>query len=685
MISDKDYEVILQSTITRKTSRHEKIDYIDYAFSFDTETSSFYEKEEKRCCMYAWGFGYGGKVFIGRTWGEFIELYEEIVAKLQLNFKKRIVVYVHNLSYDFQFARKWLPFKEVFSVKEREPLYAITEHGVEFRDSLLLSGLSLEKTAETLTSHTVKKLVGNLDYDLIRHPETPMSEQEISYLRNDCLVVTAYIEEQLQQYKSVGFIPYTKTGKVRKWCRTYIEKHEDKWRYKQLMKNLILDLEEYKLCKQAYTGGFSHANPNHVGKVINNVKSFDFTSSYPAVMCSELYPMSAPEKINIDNIQDLNKKRKYHNIIFNVTFYDLESKIDYEHYISESKCLKILQPVYTDNGRVVYAKGINITITEIDWDIICKCYSFSKVSFGKAIRFKSRPLPRAFLECVYHFYEGKTTLKDIEGVEEEYQNMKEMLNALYGMCVTDIIRDNIVYDTTLNEWTGECANGDTIEEYNDKRNRFLYYPWGVYITAYARRNLWWGIFELENDYLYSDTDSLKIINFEKHATFFEKYNQFIQVKLQKILELTNAKGNFKPLNNKGQEKILGIWEEEKDIKKFKTLGAKRYMCYYGNKEYKITIAGLSKSKGAEYLKKEYKTIDKIFGAFSDQLSVPEEWTNKKVHTYIDREMVGKVTDYLGNIYYYHELSGIHLSGCSFVLSLSEQFKEYLTHINSFKE
>ena len=683
MISVEDYNTILRAKTHKKRANNESIEYINYAFSFDTETSSFYEGEEKRCTMYMWGFGYGDKCLTGRKWGEFLDLLEELVKNLNLNLHRRIVVYVHNLGYDFQFFHRWLKLNKVFSIKEREPLYAVTCDGIEFRDSCLLSGVRLEKTAEMLTKHNIRKLVGDLDYDLVRHSETPISDQEMQYLINDCLVVTAYIEEQMEQYGGIAHIPYTKTGKVRKWCRSYIEHHKDKWLYRNLMQSLTLDEEEYRLCKHAYMGGFCHANPNYVGECIDNVESFDFTSSYPAVMVSEFFPMSAPERIRIRDLAHLEELRVRHNIIFNVTLYDLKSRIDYEHYISESKCLGKLLPVVEDNGRIVSAKAINITITEIDWDIIKRVYTWSKITFGKAIRFESLPLPRAFIECVYHFYEGKTTLKGVEGKEEEYQNMKEMLNSLYGMCVTDILKDLIGYDVETHEWVESTPNVDGLDEYNSyKKNKFLYYPWGVYIAAYARRNLWSGILELKNDYLYSDTDSLKVRNYEKHAAYFKKYNELIETKIQRVLRITKAEGDYKPKNNKGVEKKLGIWDREEPIKKFKTLGAKRYICYYGNKEYKITIAGLSKSYGADYLKKTYKNIQGVFDAFCDGMKIPAEWTNKKTHTYIDEEMTGYVTDYLGNKCIYHELSGIHLSDCPFKLSMSQAFRDFIFGIQT---
>ena len=51
-------------------------------------------------------------------------------------------------------------------------------------------------------------------------------------------------------------------------------------------------------------GGFTHGNLQHIGKTIKNVSSYDFTSSYPAVMIAEKYPMSSPIPANIKTEQD---------------------------------------------------------------------------------------------------------------------------------------------------------------------------------------------------------------------------------------------------------------------------------------------------------------------------------------------------------------------------------------------
>ena len=259
---------------------------------FDIEATSFYnEKNEKQATMYAWVLGIIGKCIRGRTWSEFLEAYKTIVDYFKLSTKKRIIIYVHNLAYEFQWFRKMFDWHTVFSTDTRKPLYALTNDGVEFRCSYLLTGYSLEVLGENLHKYKVNKKIGDLDYKLIRHSATPLNEKEWGYILNDGLVVMAHIQEEIERLGDITKIPLTKTGYVRQLCKENCIK-KGKYDYLKKIKNLTLTSEDYEQLKRTYMGGFTHANVNYVDKVIKNVSSFDFTSSYPAVMVSEMYPMS---------------------------------------------------------------------------------------------------------------------------------------------------------------------------------------------------------------------------------------------------------------------------------------------------------------------------------------------------------------------------------------------------------
>ena len=81
-----------------------------------------------------------------------------------------------------------------------------------------------------------------------------------------------------------------------------------------------------------------------------------------------------------------------------------------------------------------------------------------------------------------------------------------MLNGCYGMTVTDICRDEIIYieyfeDQNKEAWDNETPDYEKmINKYNKDKKRFLYYPWGIFVTAWARFYLWKAILYLKEDY-----------------------------------------------------------------------------------------------------------------------------------------------------------------------------------------
>lgn len=273
-----------------KAYKKKGIEFLNVASSFDIETSSYYEGDEKRATMYMWGLGINGKVIIKRTWDEFIETLKIIKDYYKLNESRRLILYIQNLSYEMQFFRKWLQWDKVFAIDERKPVYAITKMGIEFRCSYILSGYSLETMGKNLIDYPVKKLVGNLDYSLLRTTKTKISKLEYDYLINDNLVVMSYIQELINRLGNITRIQITKTAFVRKLCKDNLfysngSHHKDGWKfkaYRKYMNNLVITSpQEYLQMKRAFQGGYTHASCLGVNRVYDNVASYDFTSSYP--------------------------------------------------------------------------------------------------------------------------------------------------------------------------------------------------------------------------------------------------------------------------------------------------------------------------------------------------------------------------------------------------------------------
>ena len=159
----------------------------------------------------------------------------------------------------------------------------IEELNFEFRCTYYMTNLALKKIPKVYDLK-VEKLVGELDYLKIRHSKTKLTQKELKYCENDCLVVYEYIKKELEEYETTKNTPLTSTGHVRRELKEYVKKN---WNYKnKVVKAINTDGHIYNLLIDAFMGGYTHANWIYTDEIIKNVSSYDFTSSYPFVLCN---------------------------------------------------------------------------------------------------------------------------------------------------------------------------------------------------------------------------------------------------------------------------------------------------------------------------------------------------------------------------------------------------------------
>lgn len=725
ILNSYDFKNIVKVKSARKGASYY---YFNAPAAFDTETTSFFykgprviseyefralpqeEQEEWKpgATMYEWTFGFMGLVTAGRTYEEMTKFFDDFkewtrrvmcsIWKTDTSQTIKTFIYVHNLAFDFQFFRKWFDIDKTFNLKSRKPVKAETaDHAFEFRCSYILTGKRLEKIGEELRKYLATKKVGDLDYKLMRHSGTPLNEEEWGYCEADIRVDMNYIQEQIEKESTILNIPMTKTGYVRRDVR---EKCFKDPMFVKLIKRLTIENDEFIQLMKAFQGGFTHGNANNIatGKTFHHVKSQDFTSSYPAVIVCKYFPMSKGVRIDPKTLsmKQFKKLLKTKCCLIDIEFPVLEEKFTSDHYISVSRCDKKLKKnTVEDNGRLVSGEHIRMTITELDFEIISKTYEGAE---GKDI-FKSGfiihdlwiydrgRLPVVFIKAVLDYYINKTTLKDVKGREEDYNYAKEMVNSIYGMLVTNPVRDEIEYLGTVHEWmpAHKPDLGEKLNQYNNNQTRFSFYPWGVWVTAHARMNLWTGIMELQDDYLYADTDSVKYINYDKHEEYFRSYNENIRQQMEAAMTYIGAPLDaWKPKTIKGKEKPLGYWDDEGIYDDFKTLGAKRYMTTkrdengnplgIGGSALSVTIAGVNKRTAVPWM---IKTMDDPFKEFKAGLVIPYEACGKLMHTYIDEEFETFMIDYQGNGRRIYEKSAVQLTDAQYSLSISENYENFL--------
>lgn len=679
------------------TSGHVKKCYMDMIATFDIESTSAYVHYKKTAYMYVWQFSLSGLVILGRTWDQFETLLDAIKERLGVepcfpesrHPGKMLPIYIHNESYEFQFIRKLRAWREIFALDSHKPIRALDLDGFEFRCSYVLSGLGLGKLEPR---NGVRKQKGDLDYRKIRTQDTPLTEKEIGYCVDDVRVLASWLDDKLiDNGDTLATVPMTRTGYVRRDTRYHCFQDAQ---YRALMKSLTLTPKQYKQLKRAFAGGFTHANAMYAGITLEDVHSYDITSSYPTVMVAEKFPMSRFKPYTLKSADDFERNLKRYCCLFEVRFRNLRPRLPQDNPISRSKCIEVIGET-ENNGRIVSADYLSTVINEVDYSYIRRFYEWDGMAVVDFSRASKGYLPKPFVEAIIKYYEQKTKLKNKPGEEVMYAKFKEFVNALYGMTVTDLIKD-VWQMSGSGEWYSEESDPDeAIDKANKSKNRFLYYPWGVWTTSYARRNLFEAIAAVGDDYVYSDTDSVKFLNLDKHKSFFDDYNRKIVGKLVAACKHHGIDpARVKPQNVDGEECPLGIFDYEGRYRRFKTLGAKRYLVESWNKktaewELHSTVAGLNKSLLPQYLSRRsyfYTTDDgqvvraydpDPFSKFSDRLFVPPNWSGKLTHTYVDEYAEFDVTDYMGNTSHVETFGGVHLEEQPYDLGMSDVYLDYL--------
>ena len=671
-----------------------KIRYYNLPCAFDIETTNIVDDPENRMAFpYHMQLMVGSTFITCRTIEQLGQVFSEIQQFYGLDGTHRLIMYIHNLPFEFQFIRCYFHFCDCMSKSQRQ-VYKVffDQFGIEMRDSCALSGMSLEKTAENLTwpeHKSIRKLKGDLDYKLIRFPSTRLTDAERGYCFNDVKIICCYIEEQMKYYGNITKIPLTNTGRVRRFVRNHCfhwEKDKETGKkiypYKGIIRRLTLEPLEYGYLKQAFLGGYTHANAMYSTKVLKDVHSIDFTSSYPTVMMSEQYPMSKGVFVNNLNITSYDDFVKYLNdrlAVVEVELWDIETKPEVpDDYLSDSR-VREKQDVEQNNGRIHKAAYVKEILTNIDLEMVVKAYSFTSMKITSGWFYDKNYLPREIIECVLEFYEKKTTLKGVKGMEAEYLLKKGMLNSCYGMCVTDICKDeeNCTFDKGWWTVSSEGREAELIDKYNKDPNRFLSYAWGVFITAYARRNLFTGIMSMGKDYVYCDTDSIKFINMDAHKAYIEDYNRNI---IRKCTECLNSHGldpaMLAPKNKNGEVKQIGIWDYEGKYDYFKTLGCKRYLTYKDG-EFDLTCAGLPTKAGLDALLADGSDIQQVFNKFNQTFDVPVGDADKLGRFYRDTSFEYSGVDKDGNYDRITYRSCCVLFDIGFKVNFSDLYRLYL--------
>lgn len=614
----------------------------DKFYTFDIETTTIITGFDNKKNPIRNGIIWSGQFYDGENYTQTRSL-EETIEKIKLieeeNKKEspyKIVCVVQNLSYEFQFIKDFFTFNKILCTSERRIIAAETEQ-IVFRCSYFLSNQGLDmflKNEGVEKEHQKTKM----DYLKARYPWTPLTEDEKIYCANDVIGLHKAMQHRISlcYNQDINNLPLTSTGYVRKDCRKAVRSN-----YKNIYRFLdeALTKEEYILCNDAFRGGNTHANRYYSNKYLKPKEGLgqkDEASAYPAVLMMFDYPtkffkMKSFKQKEFDYYL---KNHKKWAMLIKVAFKNIRLKnpdATPVPYLSISKCNPVAfhakgktaaqkkwkHAKEVDNGRIMSARLVCTTVTEQDYLIIQKQYTWEEEKIIDVRISKKKPIPKELRDKIMEYYYKKTTLKQDEDspdfdpdIAYNYNQSKARLNGIYGMHATKVCKPEYIFDNkthTIKEIARDEA--ECLEEYYKSFSSFLSFQVSSWCTSYARMWLEEGIDACFNektgksDLVYVDTDSCKYLNPDLHEKAFKEINE-------RRMKLADEKGAY--VDYEGKRYYLGVFSDEPRAVSFKTWGAKKYMYTYMKKEknghrhldFKITISGVPKKKGKMLIKRK---------------------------------------------------------------------------------
>lgn len=591
--------------------------------AFDIETSTIWLNKDHslydvHSFMYVWQFQIEDYTVKGRTWDEFFTFLEMLKKSLidiatinHLGNTPYLIIWVHNLAYEWQFLSGLYPFtnEECFFRDTRKPIYCRMFDCFEYRCSYIQTNLSLAALCKQ--TGVKQKLSGQkFNYDKIRFPWTELTDFEKEYTTTDVESLVKAMKYRVSRGgDNLVTVPLTSTGYVRRECKAALKD------YYLDMRELKPGEREYRLLRKAFRGGNTHANRYYVNKIEEDVYSYDISSSYPTQQLTKRFPIRPFKWLDFAGRSAAYKLKRVMSFIglgyavvgtYQFKNMRLHNPREPIPYISLSRCQAMGSDdidLKIDNGRVMTAAYMEISLTEIDLEIVLSQYDYDSIDIIEAMVAQKDYLPESYRAVIQEYYNKKTALKgdNTEDGLYMYVKSKNMLNAVYGMSATDPVHQDVKYEN--GDWQVSSYEDFTQEELLKLlKNAAFPYQWGVYTTAYARKQLQDAIALCGDKIIYCDTDSVKT----KGDINITRLND----KLKKAA-ITN-KAYADDMN--GNRHYIGLFEFDGHYDRFITQGAKRY-AYESAGKLGITVAGVSKKineeTGIPFAVEELKRLERF--------------------------------------------------------------------------
>ena len=451
------------------------------------------------------------------------EFFEQVHKQIEQQENHDVIIYFHNLKFDGSYILNYFNEKEIefdTFINDMGQWYSITYHYKDYkiviRDSLKILNFSIKQIGKDMLK-TVEKGITPLTEEKIALDEC-YKNGYVDYVIRDVEILAKTLNKMIFEQ---GFEKFTASSQA-------LATYKDMISFPYFLK-LFPPLKNDEVIRMGYRGGWTFANPVYQNKEIKgNINVYDKNSMYPAIMLNYRLPTGKPRKIEYEYT------REKHDIIFkqfdsccyiynlNVAFDikdnhlpSIQIKIGNKEYFKNDEYFKekimsnkdilfMLDKTQRDYLTTSQGHYFNITLTNYDLDLMKRQYDFDILENSKIIKYEFSAKKGLFDKYINLYKDRKIEGKKI-GNAVMTQDAKLKLNSLYGKFGTKkLIQEKQVYfendilkfknDLELTETTG------------------VYVPLAMFVTSIGR----WEIINNAQDnyshFLYSDTDSLHLLD-----------------------------------------------------------------------------------------------------------------------------------------------------------------------------
>lgn len=477
----------------------------------------------------------------------------------------------------------WYSIK--ITVRENKKNKTITVY-----DSFKLLSMGVKEIAEKFLGLPKEEGKLDYDYDIIRYPDTPLTEEEIEYLKHDVKIVYDGLNVLKKEYgveantAASAALQDFKLGLHEKYyekiCKIKEIKNNPNETYRYFFPTL--SYEENEIASISYKGGLCYVSKEKAGNTYGDGDTnigftIDANSLYPSVMIDEKNIFPVGEGKYFTGKGEVSEEYPLFIQVFSCVFKLKKNCLPIVNFKSKDKKFNLTAKHLKINELLTNSNGVHLMLcmTSIDLEVFLRNYNVMDLEYHYGYKYRG-------VSGIFSDYIQKWQKVKIQAVKEGNMTKKGVSkifqNSLYG-------KFGSKYEQV--SWKIPYIQDGVLKflETAKRDEEAQYMPMASFITSYARRELvrlhdivveigrkFFMHYTKEDYYVFSycDTDSL-------HCLLPWLFNKDMTIKSEYMDFYNENKDIIDKLKYYIDDAEYGKWKKEESLYKVRYIRAKTYL------------------------------------------------------------------------------------------------------------